>query len=280
MNTSVPPVSAVGQVAWLLGLSIALLASSFFLYSQIPDSNPTVQVPVSGIKGSQGPKGAIGAVGLRGGSGARGPQGLIGARGPSGSSLPSTSSPAQDIVGATGPNGPTGAAGVQGAVGVDLFPTGTIIHFAGSVVPSGWLPCDGAEYTIVAQPALFNVIGYLYGSINPLLFNVPDLRRRQIRTAPYNGTIATTGGSDTVTLTSNNVPPHNHTITDAGHAHEIDAMTQQNQSIVIASNRIGNNNTVTTSTETTGVTINNSVSANDSFSVANSYVVLQSIIKS
>lgn len=61
-------------------------------------------------------------------------------------------------------------------------PSGTILYFAGSTIPSGFLLCDGSEYGRTLsdpnpQPTLFSIIGTIYGSGNgSTTFNIPDLR--------------------------------------------------------------------------------------------------------
>ena len=42
-------------------------------------------------------------------------------------------------------------------------------------VPSGWLLCDGRSVPVASYPALFNVIGYIYGGSGSN-FNLPDYR--------------------------------------------------------------------------------------------------------
>lgn len=41
--------------------------------------------------------------------------------------------------------------------------TGMIVMYAGDIAPTGFLLCDGSEYLISAQPALYSVIGIKYG---------------------------------------------------------------------------------------------------------------------
>jgi microcystin-dependent protein len=48
--------------------------------------------------------------------------------------------------------------------------------FAFSVVPKGWLPCDGKERNFNNHAALFSLIGNKYGGDGKSTFAVPDLR--------------------------------------------------------------------------------------------------------
>jgi microcystin-dependent protein len=65
---------------------------------------------------------------------------------------------------------------------VATVPTGAIFPFAGSVVPAGYLLCDGSEQLIASFPELFAILGYKYKAIGALLgtstFGLPDLRGR------------------------------------------------------------------------------------------------------
>jgi microcystin-dependent protein len=67
------------------------------------------------------------------------------------------------------------------------IPTGTVVPFAATSVPSGWILCDGGLYGRTSlnpspQPNLFSVIGTTYGSGDGLTtFAVPDLRGMFVR---------------------------------------------------------------------------------------------------
>jgi len=65
---------------------------------------------------------------------------------------------------------------------VATVPTGAIFPFAGTVVPVGYLLCDGAEQLIANYPELFTAIGYTYKALGLLqgvsTFALPDLRGR------------------------------------------------------------------------------------------------------
>jgi len=64
-------------------------------------------------------------------------------------------------------------------------PVGTILPFAGSAAPYGYLLCDGSEQEISKYLALYNVIGNIYGTAfrgqqipTSLTFVLPDMRGR------------------------------------------------------------------------------------------------------
>jgi microcystin-dependent protein len=66
--------------------------------------------------------------------------------------------------------------------GIGVVPVGTILPFAGSVVPPGYLLCDGSEQSRSIYAELYSVIGFSYRSQTLLqgfqTFALPDLRGR------------------------------------------------------------------------------------------------------
>ena len=55
-------------------------------------------------------------------------------------------------------------------------PTGTVIHFAGTEAPDGYVLCDGAAVSRTEYASLFSVIGTTYGIGNgATTFNLPDV---------------------------------------------------------------------------------------------------------
>lgn len=60
-----------------------------------------------------------------------------------------------------------------------VIPPGTIIHYAGRTVPSGWLICNGANVSRTDYAALFAAIGTIYGAGNgSTTFGLPNLDAR------------------------------------------------------------------------------------------------------
>ena len=58
-------------------------------------------------------------------------------------------------------------------------PPGTIIHYAGRTVPSGWLICNGANVSRTDYAALFAAIGTIYGAGDgSTTFGLPNLNGR------------------------------------------------------------------------------------------------------
>lgn len=90
---------------------------------------------------------------------------------------------------------------------------GEIRMFAGNFAPAGWMLCDGQLLPISENETLFNLIGTTYGGDGQSTFALPDLRSR-VPIHQGNGfVLAETGGAEEITLTTNQIPVHNHTMT-------------------------------------------------------------------
>ncbi len=92
---------------------------------------------------------------------------------------------------------------------------GEIIMFGGNFAPRGWALCDGTLLSISQNQALFSILGTTYGGDGRTTFALPDLRGR-VSIHPGSGPGLTTrrlgekGGSETNTLTTAQLPSHNH----------------------------------------------------------------------
>lgn len=130
---------------------------------------------------------------------------------------------------------------------VATVPAGAIFPFAGTVVPNGYLLCDGAEVEIAKYPVLYRAIGNTYKSVSLLrgqnTFGLPDLRGRfplgrdnmnngiSVPSKDGSGTTITTiepfanrvtditadtlgtgSGSEKVSLNVSNIPDHKHNL--------------------------------------------------------------------
>jgi microcystin-dependent protein len=87
---------------------------------------------------------------------------------------------------------------------------GEIRMFAGNFAPAGWAFCDGTVLAISDNETLFNLIGTTYGGDGQSTFQLPDLRGRLPIHQGNGFTLAEIGGAETVTLTTNQIPAHNH----------------------------------------------------------------------
>lgn len=122
-----------------------------------------------------------------------------------------------------------------------VIPSGVILLWSGSTsnIPTGWVLCDGQNST-------------------------PDLRNRFVVGAGSNYAVAATGGADSVTLTTSQIPSHNHTatststVTDPGHSHSFLGTAPSGGTG--DSSRIAEPYTRTTSSATTGISVSTSTS--------------------
>jgi microcystin-dependent protein len=127
--------------------------------------------------------------------------------------------------------------GISSGIGaVGFVPVGVVVPFAGSTSPAGWLLCFGQAISRTTYAGLFATIGTTYGSGDgSTTFTLPDLRGRVVAgeddmggtaasrlTSGGSGitgtTLGATGGTETHTLTSAQMPSHTHTQDAHSHA--------------------------------------------------------------
>jgi microcystin-dependent protein len=92
---------------------------------------------------------------------------------------------------------------------------GEIKMFGGNFAPVGFAFCSGQLLAISQNDALFALIGTIYGGDGQTTFGLPDLRGRlpvHLGTLSGGGNyvIGQSGGSEQVTLTTPQLPTHNH----------------------------------------------------------------------
>src|SRR5262245_66292769 len=87
---------------------------------------------------------------------------------------------------------------------------GEIRMFGGNFAPAGWAFCDGSLLVISQNDALFNLIGTTYGGDGQTTFALPDLRSRVPVHVGQGFALGQTGGAETVTLTTSQIPAHHH----------------------------------------------------------------------
>jgi microcystin-dependent protein len=96
----------------------------------------------------------------------------------------------------------------------DTFPAGTVVDFAGSAAPTGWLICDGAAVSRATYPQLFANLGTTFGAGDgSTTFNLPDCRGKVVAGKHSSGTFNTlgaSGGEETHVTTVSEMPSHNH----------------------------------------------------------------------
>lgn len=110
-----------------------------------------------------------------------------------------------------------------------LAPAGVVLPFAGSTAPTGWLLCFGQAVSRTTYAALFTALGTAYGAGDgSTTFALPDLRGRipggkdnmggsaaSRLTMAGSGVdglaLGASGGAQTHTLTTGEMPAHSHT---------------------------------------------------------------------
>jgi microcystin-dependent protein len=88
---------------------------------------------------------------------------------------------------------------------------GQVMLFAGMQPPRGWAFCQGQLLPINQNQALFSLLGTQYGGDGRVNFGLPDLRDKTIR-GITNEQLGTKGGAASVTLTTAQMPAHNHSL--------------------------------------------------------------------
>ncbi len=138
-------------------------------------------------------------------------------------------------------------------------PTGTILGFAGSSAPGGYLLADGSAISRTTYAALFAIIGTTYGAGDgSTTFNLPDLRGRTpvgLNTSEaVHSNVNALGNNEGVAL-GNRTPVHNSTVNDPGHRHSYTTYTSQFNSGADQPGIWVGGQTVNTGTSTTGITV-------------------------
>ena len=118
---------------------------------------------------------------------------------------------------------------------------GEILMFGGNFAPRNWALCDGSILAIAQYQALFSILGTTYGGDGRTTFALPDLRGR-LPMHKGNGpglsnySLGQKGGTETNTLTVNQLPPHNHSASASFNVHngEGDETTPGDGSLAIA----------------------------------------------
>ena len=108
----------------------------------------------------------------------------------------------------------------------DTIPVGSMTVWTTTTAPAGWLLCYGQEVSETTYAGLFAVVGTTFNTGGEAggNFRVPDMRGRapfgkdDMGGTPANRisggtTIGGTGGAETYTLTTSELPAHTHSIT-------------------------------------------------------------------
>ncbi|UZN03018.1 phage tail protein [Cellulomonas sp. S1-8] len=98
---------------------------------------------------------------------------------------------------------------------------GEVRMFGAAYVPEGWVPCDGRLLSIAEYDVAYTIVGTTYGGDGVQTFAVPDLRGRTPLGAGAGPgreprVLGQVGGQETVTLTSQQLPAHQHGLLASG----------------------------------------------------------------
>lgn len=103
---------------------------------------------------------------------------------------------------------------------------GSIIPFSGTRVPNGFLVCNGSIVSRATYADLYNVIGTTYGAGDgSSTFGLPNLSGRALVGVSSSYALASTGGVEKQSLTTDTIPSHGHTVPVHGHANTLTATT-------------------------------------------------------
>ncbi|WP_141680249.1 phage tail protein [Bacillus sp. FJAT-26390] len=95
---------------------------------------------------------------------------------------------------------------------------GEIRMFAGNFAPQGWALCNGGMLSIAENDALYMLLGTTYGGDGVTTFALPNLASRipvgTGRDSQSGKTyiLGEAGGTESVTLTANQLPVHTHPV--------------------------------------------------------------------
>lgn len=100
---------------------------------------------------------------------------------------------------------------------------GEIRAFGFPFAPPGWAACQGQMMSISQNSALFSLLGTMYGGDGRVTFGLPDLRGRTAISFGQgrglsNRSQGELAGSEQVTLTAGQIPPHTHGVTASSQA--------------------------------------------------------------
>lgn len=115
--------------------------------------------------------------------------------------------------------GPQGENGVDGTDG-SIAPVGSIVIWGSENIPENYLKCEGQTLSREEYASLFNVIGTTFGDGDgTTTFALPDMRNYVVVGMSDDTDINAIGkkyGEKEVTLTVEQIPPHNHSLTAHG----------------------------------------------------------------
>jgi microcystin-dependent protein len=89
---------------------------------------------------------------------------------------------------------------------------GQIIPVSFNFPPKGWAFCDGQLFPINQNQALFSLLGTTYGGDGRTNFALPNLESRVPMHAGSGHVLGEVGGTESVTLATNEIAAHSHAV--------------------------------------------------------------------
>jgi len=89
---------------------------------------------------------------------------------------------------------------------------GQLALFPWATIPRNWTACQGQLLPIAQNQALFSLLGTTYGGDGRTTFGLPDLRGRTPVSQGAGITLGAKAGEESHTLTTQEIPTHNHTV--------------------------------------------------------------------
>lgn len=148
-------------------------------------------------------------------------------------------------------------------VGNGIIPVGGIIMWSGSTEPDGWKLCDGNNNVKVNGITIPDLQGRFIVGAGTKKVITRNQNGTYSEGSNHTYTLGTDGGADEVKMSIDEMPSHNHGVTDPGHEHTVtDRYSNGSEKVhdITTQDRAAtdswNEDTRTTSEETTGITIN------------------------
>lgn len=91
-------------------------------------------------------------------------------------------------------------------------PVGSIMMWPSATIPANWQLCDGSSLNRKDYADLFTILGTTYGNSDDTTFKIPDMRGYFVAGKGANNytTLNQKGGTNSVALSVNEMPKHNH----------------------------------------------------------------------
>lgn len=100
----------------------------------------------------------------------------------------------------------------------EISPIGSVQSYVGAADPNAkWFIMDGRSLLQASYPSLYALIGTTYGAGDSpgTTFNIPNMTGKGVKGVSGSYPLGSNGGSDTLTLAADQIPPHSHPLDSA-----------------------------------------------------------------